>query len=207
MRLRSPNRWYLPCLLLALAISLVVSPRASQGQANPAASPAPLSPELQAARAALAKYSDPFVAVRDGYFSTLACIDFPMGMTDGSVEYPPGAMGVHLLNPANIGPKLDPAKPQVLIYEPVGDKLVLAGAEWFVPVQAAGGVVPTIFGQTLAGPMDGHEPIMPTSLRHYDLHVWFWKANPRGIFTSTNAALKCAPGAAYTVAIGADHHH
>jgi hypothetical protein len=166
-----------------------------------------MSPELQAARAALAKYSDPLAAVRDGYFSTLACIDFPTGMTDGSVEYPPGAMGVHLLNPANIGPKLDPTKPQVLIYEPVGDKLVLAGAEWFVPVQAAGGVVPTIFGQTLAGPMDGHEPIMPTSLRHYDLHVWLWKDNPRGIFTSTNAALKCAPGAAYTVAVGAAHHH
>ena len=207
MRFRSPNSRYLPVMLLAVTTLLVVSPSISQGQAKSATSPASMSPDLQAARTALAKYSDPFAAVRDGYFSTLACIDFPMGMTDGSVEYPPGAMGVHLLNPANIGPKLDPTKPQVLIYEPVGDKLVLAGAEWFVPVQAAGGVVPTIFGQTLAGPMDGHEPIMPTSLRHYDLHVWLWKDNPRGMFTSTNSAIKCTPGAAYTVAIGADHHH
>ena len=207
MHFRAPTTLDLSCLLLAVAVSFVVSPRASQGQAKMAAAPTAMSPDLDAARTALAKYSDPFVAVRDGYFSTLACIDFPAGMTDGSVEYPPGAMGVHLLNPANIGPKLDPAKPQVLIYEPVGDKLVLAGAEWFVPVQAAGGVVPTIFGQTLAGPMDGHEPIMPTSLRHYDLHVWLWKANPRGMFTSTNAALKCTPGAAYTIAIGAEHHH
>jgi hypothetical protein len=207
VRIRSPNKWYLSSLLSLLAISLVVTPSASQGQTKPAASPATLSADLQAARAALAKYSDPFVAVRDGYFSTLACIDFPMGMTDGSVEYPAGAMGVHLLNPANIGPKLDPAKPQVLIYEPVGDKLVLAGAEWFVPVQAAGGVVPTIFGQTLAGPMNGHEPIMPAGLRHYDLHVWLWKDNPRGIFTSTNAALKCTPGAAYTIAMEPGHHH
>lgn len=207
MRFHSPSRCYLPCLLLAVATLLAVSPNASQAQGKSAASSAPISPDLQAARTALAKYSDPFVAVRDGYFSTLACIDFPKGATDGSVEYPPGAMGVHLLNPANIGPKLDPAKPQVLIYEPVGDKLVLAGAEWFVPVQAAGGVAPTIFGQTLAGPMDGHEPIMPASLRHYDLHVWLWKDNPRGMFTSTNAALKCAPGASYTVAIGAEHKH
>lgn len=207
MRFHSTNRYYLPCLLLALATSLVVSPSSAQGQSKSAASPAPMSADVQAAQTALAKYSDPFVAVRDGYFSTLACMDYPTGMTDGSVEYPPGAMGVHFLNTANIGPKLDPAKPQVLIYEPVGDKLVLAGAEWFVPVQAAGGVVPTIFGQTLAGPMDGHEPIMPTSLRHYDLHVWLWKDNPRGMFTSTNAALKCAPGAPYTVAVGADHHH
>lgn len=207
MHFRSATTRYLSCLLFAVAVSLVVSPGASQGQAKMSAAPTAMSPDLDAARTALAKYSDPFVAVRDGYFSTLACIDFPAGMTDGSVEYPPGAMGVHLLNPANIGPKLDPTKPQVLIYEPVGDKLVLAGAEWFVPVQAAGGVVPTIFGQTLAGPMDGHEPIMPTTLRHYDLHVWLWKDNPRGMFTSTNAALKCTPGAAYTIAIGAAHHH
>jgi hypothetical protein len=207
VRAHPPNKWYLACLLLVLAFSLGVSPSASQGQTAAAASASPLSPDLQAARAALAKYSDPFAAVKDGYFSTLACIDFPTGMTDGSVEYPPGAMGVHLLNPANIGPKLDPTKPQVLIYEPVGDKLVLAGAEWFVPVQAAGGVVPTIFGQALAGPMDGHEPIMPVGLRHYDLHVWLWKDNPRGIFTSTNSALKCTPGAAYTIALGANHHH
>ncbi|MDQ6689440.1 MAG: hypothetical protein M3Z18_02920 [Gemmatimonadota bacterium] len=166
-----------------------------------------MSPDLQAARAALAKYSDPFVAVRDGYFSTLACMDFPNGVADGSMDYPPGAMGVHFLNRANIGPKLDPAKPQVLIYEPVGDKLVLAGAEWFVPVAAAGGSAANIFGQTLAGPMDGHEPIMPTSLRHYDLHVWLWKDNPRGVFTSTNASLKCRPGSPYTIAVGAHHHH
>jgi len=194
-------------MVLALAVSLVVLPSASKAQATSAAVGASLSPDLQAARTALAKYSDPFAAVRDGYFSTLACMDFPMGMTDGSVEYPPGAMGVHFLNAANIGPKLDPTKPQVLIYEPVGGKLVLAGAEWFVPVQAAGGVVPTIFGQTLAGPMDGHEPIMPASLRHYDLHVWLWKDNPRGVFTSTNAALKCTPGSPYTVAVMPDHHH
>ncbi|HEX9128786.1 MAG TPA: hypothetical protein VF850_06490, partial [Gemmatimonadaceae bacterium] len=193
---------YLPCLL-ALVASLIISSSAwSQGQNKSAA----MSPDLEAAKAALAKYSDPFVAVKDGFFSTVACLDFPQGMTDGSIVYPPGAMGVHFLNTANIGPKLDPTKPQVLIYEPVGDRLVLAGAEWFVPVAAAGGVVPTIFGQTLAGPMDGHEPIMPASLRHYDLHVWFWKDNPRGMFTTTNSSLKCTPGAPYTIAME-EHHH
>jgi len=73
-------------------------------------------------------------------------------------------------------------------------------------VVAAACVEQTIFGQTLAGPMDGHEPIMPASLRHYDLHVWLWKDNPRGMFTTTNATLKCAPGAPYTVA-RVEHHH
>lgn len=202
------RRWRVSFVSLVLAVSPYVVPDEAKAQGTTAVSAAALAPDLAAAKAALAKYADPFAAVRDGYFSTLACIDFPHGAKDGPVDYPPGAMGVHFLNPANIGPKLDPAKPQVLIYEPVGNKLVLAAAEWFVPVAAlAGGAAPTIFGQTLAGPMDGHEPIMPASLRHYDLHVWLWKDNPRGMFTSTNASLKCTPGSPYTIAMGAEHKH
>lgn len=195
------NRYRTSFLLVASAAFLAVSPGELHAQSTA------MTPELQAAKAALAKYSDPFVAIRDGFFSTLACVDFPKGGKDGPVEYPPGAMGVHFLNPANIGPVLDPAKPQVLIYEQVGDRLVLTAAEWFMPVEAAGGKAPTIFGQTLAGPMDGHEPIMPAALRHYDLHVWLWKDNPRGLFTSTNAAVKCAPGAPYTHAFGEHKQH
>ena len=106
----------------------------------------------------------------------------------------------------NIGPTLDPAKPQVLLYESVNGKLVLTGAEWFMPVAVAGNTAPAIFGQTLAGPMDGHEPIIPASLKHYDLHVWLWKANPRGTFTSTNAAVKCDPKSPYTLDLAAHHH-
>jgi len=198
MRLSPRKTWLWSRLPIVMAAALLALPSSSNAQAA-------MSAELQSARAALEKYKDPFAAIKDGYFSTLACVDFPKGAKDGPIEYPPGAMGVHFLNPANIGPNLDPTKPQVLIYEPVGDKLVLVGAEWFVPVEAAGGKVPTIFGQALAGPMDGHEPIMPASLRHYDLHVWLWKDNPRGVFTSTNAAVKCTPGGAYTVAMG-EHH-
>jgi hypothetical protein len=195
--------------LVAVVVALLVAlPNSSQAQASASAVKAAMSPDLDAAKAALSKYSDPFAAIKDGYFSTLACIDFPKGAVDGTVQYPPGAMGVHFLNAANIGPKLDPAKPQVLIYEPVGNKLVLAAAEWFVPVQVVGdGPAPTIFGQTLSGPMDGHEPIMPAALRHYDLHVWLWKDNPKGMFTSTNASVKCTPGSPYTIAIGEEHHH
>ncbi len=194
------NRYRTSFLLVASAAFVAVSPGALHAQSTA------MTPELQAAKAALARYSDPFVAIRDGFFSTLACVDFPRGGKHGPVEYPPGAMGVHFLNPANIGPVLDPAKPQVLIYEQVGDRLVLTAAEWFMPVEAAGGKAPAIFGQILAGPMPGHEPIMPAALRHYDLHVWLWKDNPRGLFTPTNAAVKCTPGAPYTHAFG-EHGH
>ena len=196
--------WSLSALPLLIA-SLVFVPSSSHAQTQAGAARATLPPDLQAARTALAKYSDPLAAVRDGYFSTVACVDYPHGGVDGPVTYPPGAMGVHFLNPANIGPTLDPTKPQVLIYEPVGGKLALTAAEWLMPVEAAGGKAPTIFGQTLAGPMDGHEPIMPASLKHYDLHVWLWKHNPKGVFTPTNAAVKCAPGAPYTSVHGGKH--
>jgi hypothetical protein len=200
MRSHSKGRHYVAALLLAVAVSVLAVPQSAQAQKTA------MTPELAAAKTALAKYADPIAAVKDGYYSTVACIDFPKGAVDGPMTYPPGAMGVHFLNPGNIGPKLDPTKPQVLIYEPRNGKLMLTAAEWFMPVQAAGGVAPSIFGQKLMGPMDGHEPIMPASLKHYDLHVWLWKDNPRGMFTSTNAAIHCPSSAPYTVALG-DHHH
>ena len=190
-----------------LLIAAVVGPRTMHAQTQAGAPKAALAPELQAAKTALAKYKDPFVAVRDGYFSTVACVDFPHGAKDGTVEYPPGAMGIHFLNTANMGPTLDPTKPQGLIYEMVGGKLVLTAAEWLMPVAASGGKAPMIFGQTLNGPMDGHEPIMPASLSHYDLHVWLWKDNPKGMFTSTNAAVKCTPGSPYYLSMSEKHAH
>lgn len=200
--MRSASVRRLPLLaIVAAALAVAASPAELAAQGAPPAA----SADLDVARKALAKYSDPLVAIKDGYFSTVACIDFPTGAKDGPVEYPPGAMGVHFLNPANIGPTLDATKPQVLLYETVGDKLVLTGAEWFMPVAIVGDKAPSIFGQTLAGPMDGHEPIMPASLRHYDLHVWLYKDNPRGLFTSTNASVKCAPNATYTIKVGAHH--
>jgi len=202
---RSVIKWSSAISVLLLSLSTV--PSVAQAQAKQAGAPmaAKLSPELVATRAALEKYQNPLVAVRDGYFSTVACIDFPKGAVDGPVEYPPGAMGVHFLNTANIGPQLDPAKPQVLIYEPVGGKLKLVAAEWLMPVAVAGGKTPSILGQKLVGPMNGHEPIMPAELTHYDLHVWLWKDNPKGVFTSTNAAVKCDPKAPYTHAEGMHH--
>ena len=138
------------------------------------------------------------MAVRDGYFSLLGCIAYPKGASEGSMKYVAGGMGVHFLNPANVGPALDPAKPQVLIYEPQGDALRLVAAEWFMPVQLAGDKAPAIFGRTLDGPMEGHKPLMPTELHHYDMHVWLWKDNPAGMYSPTNPAVSCPPGKPYT---------
>ncbi len=143
--------------------------------------PQPVMAELEQTRTALQKYQDPLVAIRDGYFSTLGC-----------VHYAEGAMGIHFLNTALIGPVPDPLKPQLLIYEPMRDgKLRLVAAEWFVPLATGIRERPTLFGRPFDGPMAGHEPLMPSGLHHYDLHVWLFKDNPAGMFNTTNPNVSC----------------
>lgn len=186
-------------LVVASAVFLAGLNSAGQAQAKPRDALPSLSPELATVRAGLDKYQDPILAIHDGYWSSVGCIEYPTGGGEGAMRYPPGGMGVHFLNFQFVGPKLDPAKPQVLIYEPIGDKLRLVAAEWFMPVEAAGVEVPTVFGQQLQGPMEGHKPLMPEGLHHYDLHVWLWKQNPGGVFSPTNAAIKC-PKTGYSFA-------
>jgi len=188
------SRFPLPHLTTLCLFGMIVSPA-------PAAAQMPdLPPELASARSVLDKYADPIVAVHDGYLSTVGCIDYPKGASEGSMQYVAGGMGVHFLNAQNIGPTLDPAKPQVLIYEPNGTKLRLVAAEWFVPAAVVGDAEPpSIFGKQLQGPMEGHKPIMPAEVHHYDLHVWLWKDNPAGIFSPTNPKVTCK-SAAYSFA-------
>jgi hypothetical protein len=156
-------------------------------------------PELASVRTLLDKYRDPIIAVQDGYLSSVGCIEYPKGSSEGSMQYPAGGMGVHFLNTGFVGPSLDPAKPQVLIYEPVGDSLRLVAAEWFMPTEVAGTTRPSVFGKELQGPMEGHQPLMPAGFHHWDLHVWLWKTNPEGVFSPTNPAIHC-PAKGYSFA-------
>jgi len=161
-----------------------------------AQNPKEMTPELQKIRAALDKYQDPVAAVHDGYFSTLGCVEYAKPGGPGQVQYPSGGMGVHFFNVALMG-KLDPLKPQVLVYEPAGDKLRLVAAEYFVPLSPDVKDRPQLFGRPFDGPMEGHHPLMPLELKHYDLHVWLWKNNPAGLFAPTNPDVKC-PKSSYT---------
>ena len=156
-----------------------------------------ITPELKKVREALNKYQDPIVAVHDGYFSTVGCVDYPKAGTPGQVPYPRGGMGIHFINVSLMG-QLDPLKPQVLVYEPVGGKLRLVAAEYFVPLSPDVKERPQLFGQPFDGPMEGHHPLMPHELKHYDLHVWLWKNNPAGLFAPTNPDVKC-PKSPYTL--------
>jgi hypothetical protein len=180
-------------LILPVAFSAAVfAPRARAAEP-----PSSLAPELAKVRAALDKYQDPIVAVHDGYFSTLGCVEYPVAGAPGEVPYPVGGMGVHFFNVGLIGTEIDPMKPQVLVYEPRGDKLVLVAAEWFVPLATGVKERPKLFGKPFDGPMEGHHPLMPGTMTHYDLHVWLWKDNPAGMFSPTNPSVKC-PKTGYT---------
>jgi hypothetical protein len=168
------------CAVAALALSLGTG----QVQAQE-----PTKEELDEIRQALEKYKDPYVAVRDAYMSTVGCVHYSGEKIDGHMDYPKGGMGIHFVNLMVKGP-LDPKRPNVLIYEPVGGKLELVAAEWLVPLAVAK-ERPMLFGHPFDGPMEGHEPLIPQDFAHYDLHAWLFKDNPLGMFSPTNPNVSC----------------
>jgi len=180
-----------PCRCLGVTIALAGAGVLLALTPNARAEMPALTPELERLRDALDKYQDPYVAVRDGYFSTVGCVQYPDAGGDGQVPYKSGGMGVHFLNLQLIGPEPDPMRPPILVYEPDGTKLRLVAVEWFVPLATGVKERPVVYGQAFDGPMEGHEPLLPKDLHHYDLHAWLWKENPYGVFSPTNPNLKC----------------
>lgn len=175
--------------LAALAVAAGALALAPQVTAHEDQMKAPkLPPELASLRAAMEKYKDPIAAVHDGYLSTVGC-----------VEYPDGNMGVHFVNLNLIGPEPDPMAPQILMYEPHEGKLRLAGVEWFIPLATGVKERPELYGHAFEGPMEGHEPLLPKDLHHYDLHVWLFKENPNGLFHHSNPDVSCDGAWHYSV--------
>ena len=182
-----------PVLLLAL-----VTPGVGQVMGGGSMAGIADTAQLSRVRAALDRYKDPIAAVRDGYYSTVACIEFPAAGGEGEMAFLPGAMGVHFINRSLIGPQPDMLHPPVLIYEPEHDSLRLVAAEWLVPTQLSTDR-PRLFGRDMDGPMEGHAPIQSPAIHHWDLHVWLWKDNPAGIFSPTNSSVHCPRNGRYTV--------
>ncbi|TIV96163.1 MAG: hypothetical protein E5V85_18760, partial [Mesorhizobium sp.] len=117
--------------------------------------------DIEALKKSLAKYEDYTAALRDLYLSTEGCVYYSGEKIPGTMDYPKGAMGVHFVNVPSIGKKLDPMKPNVLIYEPTKKGLKLVGVEWLVPLTPDVKEVPTLFGQKFMEPMEGHYPLIP----------------------------------------------
>ena len=145
--------------------------------------PAPAATLVETVRAATERFHNSEEATAAGYANTFMCVNGPEE----------GAMGVHFAHADLIGDgALDPAQPELLVYEPKNGQLHLVAVEYLV----------------LAEAWDAHNPMPPTLLgqlfqyygspnryglpAYYELHVWAWKENPHGMFADWNPDVSCA---------------
>src|SRR3546814_12219808 len=87
---------------------------------------------------------------------------------------------------------LDANRPEVLVYEPRrGGRMQLVAVEYLVIAEAwdANNAAPTV----LQGQLFHYEGSPNRYGLHafYDLHVWEWKDNPRGMFSRWNRRVSC----------------
>lgn len=129
--------------------------------------------QLAAARAGTAGFHKVEDAVDAGFAPVSPCVEDPTA----------GGMGYHYLNPAYT--VLDPAHPQLLLYEPQKNgRLRLVGVEYLVPYD----VVPERADPPRLFEQDFH----PTPhLEAWTLHVWVWRDNPAGLFAEYNPRVSC----------------
>ena len=125
-------------------------------------------------RAANARFNDVSVAVAEGY----APIPCASGV-DG------GAMGVHYVNPNYLKDAIpDLKRPQAVMYEPTPDgKMALVAVE-YITFKGPASLGGQLFNFNGAPNRYGLDPF-------YELHVWAWKANPRGAFADMNPNVTC----------------
>ena len=96
-----------------------------------------------------------------------------------------GGMGHHYVNLALMDGELDPAAPEVLVYEPMRNgRLRLVAVEYVVPFGVApeNGSAPELFGRAFH-PSAG--------AGGWALHVWVWRHNPAGLFADFNPDVTC----------------
>lgn len=133
---------------------------------------------LQAVREFTDPYHSEAAAVADGFEPTDECVP---------------AMGYHYVNFERLDERLEPSRPEIVIYAPTADGgRRLAAAEWMVIDRdqdlSTDDDRPSLFGHEFDGPMPGHLPGMPV---HYDLHAYAWVENPAGGFATWNATITC----------------
>jgi hypothetical protein len=112
----------------------------------------------------------------------IACIDNPLG-----------GMGIHYVNGSFVGDiVVDPTKPEALVYQPMGNgRLKLVALEYIVFREgwdAEHASRPSLFGQEFQPVAAGNRYGIPA---FYELHVWLWKHNPRGMFDDWNPRVSC----------------
>lgn len=148
--------------------------------------------DLNAARAATARFNSLNQAIKAGYAllpegqPLRECI---MAL-DGS-----GGMGFHYVNPGLLDATVDPTQPEVLVYAPdengqlrlVALEYVVFQADWAAADKTG---VPELFGQHFhpTGDTPPNRYLLPA---FYALHVWLWEPNASGTFADFNPNVSC----------------
>jgi hypothetical protein len=179
----------------ALILASVAFGSCAQGEAS--------EPSLDAVRTATEKYRSVDVALADGYVrDPLDVCETPyhLGLTKE-----PGVMGIHFLRRDLLGigedqTRLDVAgthtdflRPAVLVYEPQADgSLELVALENLVSA-AAWGEEGNRRPPTFQGTPYAHMPDDPAMMIEalYDLHLWIFRENPKGLFAAYNPDATC----------------
>ena len=143
----------------------------------------PVQAQLNDVRAATARFHSVEQAEKAGYVGEPICVSTPLG-----------GMGYHYVNPALMADDaIDPLQPEILVYAPKENgQLQLVALEYWKrdadQLLFTSGDRPVLFGRGFDGPMPGHNATMPV---HYDLHVWLYEDNPRGMFFPFNPNVSC----------------
>lgn len=139
---------------------------------------------LRAATAIASKYASEQRAIEHGYQRAHDCVQAPFGF-----------MGYHYVDPTRIDRRLEPGRPEAVLYKQDADgNRVLTGIEYIVvdadQKLATDDDRPSLWGHAFDGPMPGHGGDMPV---HYDLHVWTHDDNPSGAWSAWNTSpgLRC----------------
>jgi hypothetical protein len=137
---------------------------------------------VQTVRQATEGYKDVEAAIADGYGQFLGCVS-------GAQE---GAMGVHYPNGDLVADgEIDALHPEVLVYEVKNGRYNLVAVEYLVLVDdwhANHEEPPVLMGQSFHYNGSPNRYRMPA---FYELHVWAWKTNPKGVFADWNPNVSC----------------
>ena len=155
---------------------------AHQDSANPS-SKEPTGDLIRAVRDSTRRFRNVEQAKAEGYLLMFGCVSGPDD----------GAMGLHYVNLELVGdPALDPARPEIVIYEPLpngGRRLI--GADFLVFAEswhASNTATPQIMGQLMHLIESPNRYGLPA---FYTLHVWAWKPSPTGAFVNWHQDVSC----------------
>ncbi len=168
-------------LVAAIALVSVV---AMLGAAAASASNSDEGQNLSAVKAATTAFHNLDIATAAGYGTVKGCAQNP-GV---------GGMGQHYVKGDLVGdPDLDELRPEALVFEPrKGGGYQLVALEYIVLKDAwhaaFGKNPPKLFGHRLSLVTAPNAYELPD---FYEIHLWLYKKNPKGLFADWNPRVSC----------------